>query len=399
MQHLMNTYGRQAIAFSRGEGSWLWDLEGKRYLDCLCSIAVSGIGHAHPRLTAAIREQAGRLIHISNLYRIPEQEQLASRLCALAGMDKVFLCNSGCEANEAAIKLARLHGHHKGIESPAIIVMEQAFHGRTIATLSATGSRKVQAGFEPLLSGFVRVPYDDLPALDQVAALNPNVVAVLVEPVQGEGGINVPDDGYLAHLRKVCDAKGWLLMLDEVQSGMARTGKWFAYQHTGIKPDVITLAKGLANGFPIGACLASGAAADVFTPGKHGSTFGGNPLACVAALATLAVIEDEGLAARAGKLGAIIREGIGAKLAGMAGVKDIRGKGLMIGIELDRPCGDLVECGLEAGLLINVTADTVVRLLPPLNMKDAEVQLLIDGVSSVIRTFLTASKADAAVAH
>ena len=375
MQQLMNTYGRQSIAFSRGEGSWLWDLEGKRYLDCLCSIAVSGIGHAHPRLTAAIREQAGRLIHISNLYRIPEQELLASRLCALAGMDKVFFCNSGCEANEAAIKLARLHGHHKGIESPAIIVMEKAFHGRTIATLSATGSRKVQAGFEPLLNGFVRVPYNDLPALDQVATLNPNVVAVLVEPVQGEGGINVPDDGYLAHLREVCDAKGWLLMLDEVQSGMARTGKWFAYQHAGIKPDIITLAKGLANGFPIGACLASGAVADVFTPGKHG------------------------LATRAGKLGDIIREGIAAKLAGAAGVKDIRGKGLMIGIELDRPCGDLVERGLDAGLLINVTADTVVRLLPPLNMKDTEVQLLIDGVSSVIGTFLAASKADAAVTH
>ncbi len=399
MQHLMNTYGRQPIAFSRGEGSWLWDLEGKRYLDCLCSIAVSGIGHAHPRLTAAIREQAGRLIHVSNLYRIPEQELLASRLCALAAMDKVFFCNSGCEANEAAIKLARLHGHNKGVESPAIIVMEQSFHGRTIATLSATGSRKVQAGFEPLLSGFVRVPYNDVPALDQVAAINPNVVAVLVEPVQGEGGINIPDDGYLAHLRKVCDAKGWLLMLDEVQSGMARTGKWFAYQHAGIKPDVITLAKGLANGLPIGACLASGAAADVFTPGKHGSTFGGNPLVCVAALATLAVIEGEGLAARAGRVGAIIREGIAAKLAGMTGVKDIRGKGLMIGIELDRPCGDLVERGLEAGLLINVTADTVVRLLPPLNMKDTEVQLLIDGVSSVIGTFLTASKADAAVTH
>jgi acetylornithine aminotransferase len=395
----MNTYGRQAIAFTHGEGSWLWDLEGKRYLDCLCSIAVSGIGHAHPRLTAAIREQVGRLIHVSNLYRVPEQELLASRLCALAGMDKVFFCNSGCEANEAAIKLARLHGHHKGIESPAIIVMEKAFHGRTIATLSATGSRKVQAGFEPLLSGFVRVPYNDVPALDQVAALNPSVVAVLVEPVQGEGGINVPDHGYLAHLRKVCDAKGWLLMLDEVQSGMARTGKWFAYQHTGIKPDVITLAKGLANGFPIGACLASGAAADVFTPGKHGSTFGGNPLACVAALATLAVIEDEGLAPRAGKLGDIIRKGIAAKLEGMSGVKDIRGRGLMVGIELDRPCGDVVERGLDAGLLINVTADTVVRLLPPLNMKDAEVQLLIDGVSSVIKTFLTTSKADAAVTN
>jgi len=399
MQHLMNTYGRLPIAFSHGEGSWLWDLEGKRYLDCLCSIAVSGIGHAHPRLTAAIREQAGRLIHVSNLYRIPEQELLASRLCSIAGMDKVFFCNSGCEANEAAIKLARLHGHQNGIESPAIIVMEKAFHGRSIATLSATGSRKVQAGFEPLLGGFVRVPYNDLPALDQVAALNPNVVAVLVEPVQGEGGINIPDDGYLAHLRNVCDAKGWLLMLDEVQSGMARTGKWFAYQHAGIKPDVMTLAKGLANGFPIGACLASGTTAEVFTPGKHGSTFGGNPLACVAALATLAVIEEEGLAERAARIGNVIREGIAAKLAGVASVKSIRGMGLMIGIELDRPCGELVAQGLEAGLLINVTADTVVRLLPPLNIKDAQVQLLINGVSAVIRAFLTNSKADAAVTH
>jgi acetylornithine/N-succinyldiaminopimelate aminotransferase len=396
MQHVMTTYSRQAIAFARGDGSWLWDLEGKRYLDGVSGVAVVGVGYAHPRLVAAISTQAARAMHVSNLYQIPEQEQLAARLCALAGMDKVFFCNSGCEANEAAIKLARLFGHQKGIESPAIIVMEQAFHGRTIATLSATGSRKVQAGFEPLLTGFVRVPYNDQPALEQVAAVNPNIVAVLVEPVQGESGINIPDDGYIPHLRKICDEKGWLLMLDEVQSGMARTGKWFAYQHLGIKPDVITLAKGLGNGFPIGACLAQGAAASVFTPGKHGSTFGGNPLACICALTTLAIIEDEGLVERAATIGQKIREGIAANLAGVAGVKEIRGKGLMIGIELDRPCGDLVVRALAAGLLINVTAETVVRLLPPLNLKDAEVHTLIDGVSGLIGEFLNATAPAAA---
>ncbi len=391
MQHVMTTYGRQAIAFSRGEGSWLWDLNGKRYLDCVSGVAVNGIGHAHPRLIAAISAQAARAMHVSNLYEIPEQEQLAARLCALAGMDNAFFCNSGCEANEAAIKLARLYGHQKGVESPAIIVMEQAFHGRTIATLSATGSRKVQAGFEPLLTGFVRVPYDDLPALQQVAATNPNIVAVLVEPVQGESGVHVPEDGYIPHLRRICDDKGWLLMLDEVQSGMARTGRWFAHQHLGIKPDVMSLAKGLGNGFPIGACLARGAAASVFTPGKHGSTFGGNPLGCVSALTTLSIIEDEGLVERAGDIGQKIREGIARNLAGTAGVKEIRGKGLMIGIELDRPCGELVVRGFDAGLLINVTADTVVRLLPPLNLKDAEVTTLIDGVSALIKTFLNAA--------
>ena len=398
MQHVMTTYGRQAIAFSRGEGSWLWDLEGKRYLDCVSGVAVSGVGHAHPRLVAAISAQAARLIHVSNLYEIPEQERLAERLCDLAGMDSVFFCNSGCEANEAAIKLARLYGHHKGVESPAIIVMEQAFHGRTIATLSATGNRKVQAGFEPLLTGFVRVPYNDLAALDQVAAVNPNIVAVLVEPVQGESGVHVPDDGYIPHLRNICDAKGWLLMLDEVQTGMARTGKWFAHQHLGIKPDVMTLAKGLGNGFPIGACLARGAAASVFTPGKHGSTFGGNPLGCVSALTTIAIIEDEGLVERAGRIGDKIRTGIATKLAGTIGVKAIRGKGLMIGIELDRPCADLVIRGFEAGLLVNVTADTVIRLLPPLNLKDAEMHTLIEGVVVLIKTFLSA-RADTAVTH
>jgi acetylornithine/N-succinyldiaminopimelate aminotransferase len=396
MQHVMNTYGRQAIAFARGEGSWVWDLEGQRYLDCITGIAVSGVGHAHPRLVAAISAQAGRIMHASNLYQIPEQERLAERLCAIAGMDNAFFCNSGCEANEAAIKLARLHGHNRGIEAPAIVVMEKAFHGRTIATLSATGSRKVQAGFEPLLGGFLRVPYNDMAALEQVAAGNANVVAVLVEPVQGEGGVIVPDDGYLAQLRKVCDAKGWLLMLDEVQTGMARTGKWFAHQHLGIRPDVMTLAKGLGNGFPIGACLARGEAAQAFTPGKHGSTFGGNPLACVAATTTLAIIEDEGLVERAGKLGKLIRDGLAEKLTGLAGVTEIRGKGLMIGIELDRPCTDLVKRGLEAGLLINVTADTVVRLLPPLNMKDAEVRTLVDGVGGLIQAFLAQTAASEA---
>ena len=383
----MNTYGRQAIAFSRGEGSWLWDLAGKRYLDGVSGVAVNGLGHAHPRLVAAIAEQAARAMHVSNLYQIPEQEHLAARLCSLAAMENAFFCNSGCEANEAAIKLARLYGHQKGVELPVIVVMEKAFHGRTIATLSATGSRKVQAGFEPLLSGFVRVPYNDLPALDLVAT-NPNIVAILVEPVQGESGINIPDDGYLTHLRKVCDDKGWLLMLDEVQSGMARSGKWFAFQHTGAQPDVMTLAKGLGNGFPIGACLARGAAGQAFKPGNHGSTFGGNPLACVAALTTLAIIEDEKLVERAAKLGQRMLKGFADKLAGVQGVREIRGKGLLLGIELDRPCADLVKRGFEAGLLINVTADTVVRLLPPLNLKDAEAEQLVDGVSALIRTFL-----------
>ena len=387
MQHVMNTYGRQAIAFSRGEGSWLWDLEGKRYLDGVSGVAVNGLGHAHPRLVAAIAEQAARAMHVSNLFQIPEQEHLAARLCSLSAMENAFFCNSGCEANEAAIKLARLYGHQKGVELPAIVVMEKAFHGRTIATLSATGSRKVQAGFEPLLSGFVRVPYNDQPALDLVAT-NPNIVAILVEPVQGESGINIPDDGYLTHLRKVCDDKGWLLMLDEVQSGMARSGKWFAFQHTGAQPDVMTLAKGLGNGFPIGACLARGAAAQAFKPGNHGSTFGGNPLACVAALTTLAIIEDEKLVERAAKLGQRMLKGFADKLAGVQGVREIRGKGLLLGIELDRPCADLVKRGFEAGLLINVTADTVVRLLPPLNLKDAEAEQLVEGVSALIRAFL-----------
>jgi acetylornithine aminotransferase len=307
-------------------------------------------------------------------------------------MDNAFFCNSGCEANEAAIKLARLYGHQRGVESPAIVVMEKAFHGRTLATLSATGSRKVQAGFEPLLAGFVRVPYNDMAALRQVAAANPSIVAVLVEPIQGESGIHIPDDGYLQQLRAACDEKGWLLMLDEVQSGTARSGKWFAFQHAGVQPDVMTLAKGLGNGLPIGACLARGEAARTFKPGNHGSTFGGNPLACVAALTTLDVIEQDGLVARAAQLGSRMREALAAGLEGVAGVKEVRGKGLLLGVELDRPCGELVKRGFEAGLLINVTAENVVRLLPPLVIKDAEAKQLVDGVIGLVRTFLRAAE-------
>jgi acetylornithine aminotransferase len=386
--HLMPTYARLPVAFVRGEGVWLWDTAGKRYLDGLSGIAVNGLGHGHPRLIRALTEQAARLIHASNLYRIPEQEQLADLLCGLAGMDNVFFCNSGCEANEAAIKLARLYGHQKGVEQPTVVVMEKAFHGRTIATLSATGSRKVQAGFEPLLSGFVRVPYNDLETLEQVGAHNKHIVAILVEPIQGEGGVNVPDDGYLARLRTLCDRYGWLLMLDEVQSGIGRTGKWFAHQVLGIKPDVMTLAKGLGNGIPIGACLAAGAAAQVFHPGNHGSTFGGNPMACVAAHTTLSVIADERLLENAVRIGDLIRSGLRERLGARTQIKDIRGKGLMIGIELDRACGSLVEAGLDRGLLINVTADTVLRLLPPLIMQPGEARLLVSGVADLVEQFV-----------
>jgi len=385
----MNTYGRLPVAFERGHGVWLWDTQGKRYLDALSGIAVSGVGHAHPRLVQAIATQAGRIIHASNLYQIPEQDRLADLLCDLAAMDTAFFCNSGCEANEAAIKIARLFGHYKGIEYPTVVVMEKAFHGRTIATLSATGSRKVQAGFEPLLTGFARVPYNDRDALATVAANNKNVVAVLVEPIQGESGINVPDDGYLAHLRQVCDSQGWLLMLDEVQSGVGRTGKWFAHQHIGIKPDVMTLAKGLGNGLPIGACLAAGPAATVFKPGSHGSTFGGNPLATTAAYTTLQIIADEGLLENATRIGNLIRTSLRERFTDYTAVKEIRGKGLMVGIELDRACGELVQSALDRGLLLNVTAETVVRLLPPLIMQPPEATQLIEVLSGLIHDFVT----------
>jgi acetylornithine aminotransferase len=393
----MNTYARAPVSLSHGKGVWVWDAAGKRYLDALAGVAVSSLGHAHPRLVQAISEQAGRIIHSSNLYQIPLQEKLADKLAAISGMENMFFCNSGCEANEAALKLARLHGHARGIDVPNVVVMEKAFHGRTLATLSATGSRKVQAGFEPLVQGFVRVPYDDIEAVNQVAEHNPNVAAVLVEVIQGEGGINLISVGYLEALRRICDAKGWLLMLDEIQSGMGRTGKWFAHQHTSVKVDVMTLAKGLASGLPIGACLARGEAAHLFKLGNHGSTFGGGPLACAAALTTLQVIEDEGLIARAEKTGKLIREGLAKKLAGVSGVVEIRGMGLMIGIELDRPCAVLVERAIDAGLLINVTYDKVVRLLPALIINEDEAAQLVDILSRVITGFLQLQGGGAAV--
>ncbi|HQT00112.1 MAG: aspartate aminotransferase family protein [Hydrogenophilales bacterium 16-64-46] len=386
--HLMNTYARQPLAFVRGEGAWLWDEAGKRYLDAVAGVAVNGLGHGHPGLVKAIAEQAAAVIHTSNLYRVPRQEELADRLCALSRMDRVFFCNSGCEANEAAIKLARLYGHGKGIEVPTIIVMEKAFHGRTMATLTATGSRKIQAGFEPLLTGFARVPYNDIEAVRQVAEHNKSVVAVLLEVVQGEGGINLLAPDYLAEMRKICDAQGWLLMLDEVQTGIGRTGTWFGFQHSGVVPDVMALAKGLGSGVPIGACLARGAAAEVFKPGNHGSTFGGNPLACAAALATLDAIESEGLLQNAGVRGEAIRAGLREALAGVHGVVEIRGEGMMIGVELDRPCGELVGVARDAGVLINVTAERVIRLVPPLIYGDAEVSVLVDAVSSIVRNYL-----------
>lgn len=389
-QHLMNTYARQPVTFVKGEGAWLFDAEGNRYLDGLSGVAVNGLGHGHPKLVKAISEQAAKLIHVSNIYNINEQARLADKLCEISGMDKVFFCNSGCEANEAAIKLARLYGHNKGIQNPEIIVMEKSFHGRTLATLSATGNRKTQAGFEPLVSGFVRVPFDDVEAVKNVAAHNKNVVAILVEPVQGEGGINIPHDakGYLEALRKVCDANGWLLMLDEVQSGIGRTGTWFAFQHTNITPDVMTLAKGLGSGVPIGACVAKGVAAETFTYGKHGSTFGGNPLATAAGFATLQIIEEEKLREHAEKMGDVICNGLRAELKGISGVTTIRSAGLMIGIELDRPCGDLVKRALAEKLLINVTAEKVVRLLPPLVISQSDAERLVAILAKLIKDFL-----------
>ncbi len=386
--HLMPTYARLPVRFARGEGARLWDEDGREYLDALSGIAVCGLGHAHPVLAEALCEQARTLIHTSNLYGIPLQERLADRLCALSGMERAFFANSGAEANEAAIKLARLHGHRRGVDTPHIVVMEGSFHGRTLATLTATGSRKVQAGFEPLVKGFVRVPFDDLEALRNVAENNGEVVAVLVEPVQGEGGVRIPDAAYLRGLRDICDQQGWLLMLDEVQTGMGRTGRWFAFQHAGITPDVMTLAKGLGNGVPIGACLARGAAAEVLGPGNHGSTFGGNPLSCRAALTVIEVMEKEGLCERAAALGGRLLEGLRKSLQGAAGVADIRGLGLMLAVELDRPCGDLVGRALERGLLINVTAERCIRLLPPLVLSDEEADRIVDEVAGLVRGFL-----------
>jgi acetylornithine aminotransferase len=392
--HLMATYGRLPVSFERGEGAWLWSDDGRRFLDALSGIAVCGLGHAHPGVREAICEQAAQLVHVSNLYRIPSQETLGERLCAAAGMERVFFANSGAEANEAAIKLARLLAHGRGIQRPEILVMENSFHGRTLATLTATGSRKAQAGFEPLVSGFVRVPYDDLGAVETAAGNRANIVAVLVESIQGEGGIVMPSAGYLAGLRELCDRHGWLLMLDEVQSGMGRTGRLFAHQHEGILPDVMTLAKGLGNGVPIGACLARGEAAGVLGPGSHGSTFGGNPLACRAALAVLDALEADDLPARARATGEHIRSGLRDGLADLSGVLAVRGRGLMIGVELDRACGELVATALDAGLLINVTAQRVVRLLPPLIIDDAQAEQIVSTVVRIIRDFLGADGAD-----
>jgi acetylornithine/N-succinyldiaminopimelate aminotransferase len=392
MTHLMHTYGRLPVTFTHGEGAWLWDTNGRKYLDALAGVAVCGLGHAHPAVADAVCDQARKLLHTSNWYQIALQQQLADELCRLTGMETVFFGNSGAEANEAAIKLARLFGNRKKVLNPTIIVTEGSFHGRTLATLSATGNRKIQAGFEPLVTGFNRVPYNDLAAVAQVGDNNKDVVAVLVEPITGEGGIGIPAPGYLQGLRNICDERGWLLMLDEIQTGMGRTGKWFACQHEDVLPDVMTLAKGLGNGVPIGACLARGAAASVFQPGNHGSTFGGNPLACRAALAVIAATEKADLPKRAGELGGRMLAGLREALAGVAGIKDIRGKGLMIGVELDRPCRELLQLGLDRGLLVNVTADTVLRLLPPLILSDDEADQIVRGVNDIVRAFLAAEK-------
>jgi acetylornithine aminotransferase len=386
--HLMTTYGRQPVAFVRGEGAYLWDENGKRYLDAVAGVAVNTLGHAHPALVRAICEQAASVIHTSNLYRVPRQEALADRLAALTGMDRVFFCNSGCEANEAAIKLARLYGHKRGIEHPTIIVMEKSFHGRTMATLTATGNRKIQAGFEPLVAGFARVPFNDIEAIRQVAAHNHSVAAVLLESVQGEGGINLNAPDYCDRLRALCDEFSWLLMVDEVQTGVGRTGQWFAFQHSRVMPDVITLAKGLGGGVPIGACVARGAAAEVFQPGNHGSTFGGNPLACAAAMAVLDTVTSESLVANAEATGAYLRAGLRTRMAHLPQVVEIRGQGLMIGIELDRPCGDLVAQAREAGLLINVTAERVIRLVPPLVFRQPEADELLAILPGLVERFV-----------
>lgn len=384
---LMSTYKRLPVTFERGEGPWLWDSDGKRYLDAVSGIAVCSLGHAHPAVTRAVCEQAGQLVHTSNLYQVARQRELGDMLTRLVNMDRVFFCNSGAEANEAAIKIARLYGHGRGVKQPTIVVAEGSFHGRTLATLTATGNRKVQAGFEPLVQGFLRVPYDDLDALRNVAKNSSDVVAVLIEPIQGEGGVRIPHAGYLTAVRRLCDEHGWLLILDEIQAGLCRTGTWLASHHEGITADVVTLAKALGNGVPIGACLARNQAAEIFQPGNHGSTFGGNPLACSAALAVLQTLQQKKLDEQAVRMGERIQSGLKHALQNLSGVRQVRGKGLMMGVELDRPCGELVTMALARGLLINVTADSVIRLLPPLIISEAEADQIIDGVTSVIDEF------------
>ena len=383
MTAIMPTYKRFEVTFERGEGARLYDDTGKEYIDALCGLAVTGLGHAHPRVTAALTRQASRLLHTSNLYGIGQQERLAERLTTLSGMDNVFFGNSGAEANEAAIKIARLYGHSKGIAAPGIVVVDNSFHGRTMATLTATGNRKVQAGFEPLLGGFVRAPFNDMATMRNIAANDKNVVAVMVEPILGEGGIQIPDEDYLPALRALCDENGWLLMLDEIQTGSGRSGKFFCYQHTGILPDVVTLAKGLGNGVPIGVCLARGVAAGMLTAGTHGSTFGGNPLVCAAGNAVLDELEG-GLIERAGELGERMLAGLRKGLQGNNRVKDIRGKGLLLAVELHQPCTQIAQQAMEAGVLLNVTLDTIVRLLPPLILTDDEADTVVATVVDLV---------------
>ena len=383
-QHLMSTYAPMDVCFEHGEGALLYDTDGKEYLDALAGIAVCGLGHAHPHVTAAICRQAEKLLHTSNLYTVAKQQKLADALCRVSGMDRVFFSNSGAEANEAAIKIARKYGHSLGIKLPTIIVLENSFHGRTMATLSATGNRKVQAGFEPLVQGFVRAPYNDIEAISNIARNNKDIVAIMVEPIQGEGGIRIPADNYLNQLRALCDEHQWLLILDEIQTGMARTGEWFAFQHNGIKPDVMTLAKSLGNGVPIGACLALEATASLMKPGSHGSTFGGNPLACAAALAVIEAIEKDGLLQNAKTQGEYLLAQLKAQLDNIEGVNEIRGKGLMIGIELDRPCSELVVQALQKGLLFSVQASNTIRLLPPLIFNQQQCDTVVEIVSALV---------------
>ena len=382
---IMPTYGRLPIAFERGQGACLYDADGNRYLDALAGIAVVGLGHAHPAVTRAIQRQAETLVHTSNLYEIPLQEQLARRLCEISGMENAFFANSGAEANEAALKIARRYGNERGIENPQVIAMDGSFHGRTMATLTATGNRKVHAGFEPLLGGFLRAPYNDIPSVTNIAENNNGVVAIFVEPVLGEGGVQIPADDYLLKLRKICDDHDWLLILDEVQTGNGRTGRYFAYQHANILPDALTTAKGLGNGVPIGVCLARGSAAETLVAGTHGSTFGGNPLACAAALAVISELTDGGVIERAAELGERIINALAKNLDGLNHVRDIRGKGMMIAVELENPCTDLIQKALSKRLLLNVTTDTVLRLLPPLNLTDDEADEIVDIVTSLVR--------------
>ena len=387
--HTMNTYGRVPIALSHGQGVRVWDVNGKVYLDALAGIAVNTLGHNHPKLVPALQDQLTKIIHSSNYYHVPNQEKLAAKLVELSGLTNVFFCSTGLEANEAALKLARKFGHDRGIDKPEIVVYDKAFHGRSIATLSATGNEKVQKGFGPLVEGFIRVPLNDVAALKRATEGNKNVVAVFFETIQGEGGVNPMRIDYLQQVRELCDQRNWLLMIDEVQCGMGRTGKWFAHQWAGILPDVMPLAKGLGSGVPIGAVVAGPKAADIFQPGNHGTTFGGNPLAMRAGVETIRIIEEDGLLENAARVGAHLKGALARELGGLAGVKDIRGQGLMIGIELDRPCPVLTMRAADAGLLISVTADSVIRLVPALIITAAEADEIVALLAPLVKQFLS----------